>query len=162
MKITRKQTAGDPAAVRTRGSRGLAAFTLLETCVALALVGVFLITFFTCLTMGTSLMRCTRENERANQVLIEKFEAIRLYNWDQISSNGYIPATFTAPFDPIHTNNSLTFSGTVTITNTPIGGSYSNDLKLVTVQLTWPSGNTSVTQSMSSFVAHYGMQNYIY
>lgn len=140
------------------------AFTLPETCVAVAILGVCFASLFTATTMAVYIMRTAREGQRATQVLVEKFEEIRLYNWDQISSNNFIPATFTAPFDPTQTNSgALSFTGTVTITtNAPITGSYSNTLALVTVKLTWPSGNTTVTQSMSSFVAHYGMQNYIY
>jgi Tfp pilus assembly protein PilV len=137
-------------------------FTLPEACVAVAIMSVFLTTFFTCLLMGNTLVRSSREGERATQVLLEKFEEIRLYTWDQINSNGFIPTTFTAPFDPSNTNSALIYSGTLTITNTPVTTSYSNDLMQVTAQLTWTSGNVSVTQSMTSFVAHYGMQNYIY
>ncbi len=131
--------------------------------VAVAIVGICFSSLFTAITMGVSLMRTSREGQRATQLEVEKFEEIRLYTWDQINSNGFIPSTFTASFDPTSTNNGgVLYSGTVTITNSSITGSYSNDLKKIKVQLTWTSGNTVITQSMSSFVAHYGMQNYIY
>jgi prepilin-type N-terminal cleavage/methylation domain-containing protein len=137
-------------------------FTLPETLVAVAILGICFSSLFTAITMGVMLMRTAREGQRATQLEVEKFEEIRLYNWDQINSNGFIPSTFTASFDPTSTNGGLVYNGTVSITNAPITGSYSNDLKLVTVQLTWNSGNTVITQSMASLVAHYGMQNYIY
>ncbi len=138
-------------------------FTLPETLVAVAIVGVSVGSLFTAITLGVSLMRTSREGQRATQLEVEKFEEIRLYTWDQINSNGFIPLTFSAAFDPTSTNNGgVAYNGTITITNAPITGHYSNDLKQVTVQLTWTSGNTVITQSLSSFVAHYGMQNYIY
>jgi type II secretory pathway pseudopilin PulG len=137
-------------------------FTLTETCVAVAVVGVFLVSLCSGLTMGTTVIRASREHERATQVMVEKFEAIRLYTWDQITNTTFIPTNFTAPFDPTKSNGGLTYTGTLIITNTSITGSYSNDLKKVKVQLTWPSGSVTITQSMVSFVARYGMQNYIY
>jgi type II secretory pathway pseudopilin PulG len=147
---------------KNRHSAGVSGFTLPETCVTVAVVLICFASLFTGVTMAVSLMRVSREGQRATQLEVEKFEEFRLYNWDQINSNGFIPLTFSAPFDPTSTNGGVVYSGTITITNAPISGSYSNDLKLITVQLTWPSGNTVITQSLSSFVAHYGMQNYIY
>jgi Tfp pilus assembly protein PilV len=137
-------------------------FTLPEACVSVAVMSVFLTTFFTCLLMGNTLLRSSREQERATQVLVEKFEEIRLYTWAQINSNGFIPTNFTAPFDPYNTNSALVYSGTLTISNAPVTTSYSNNLMQVTAQLVWTDGNVSVTQSMTSLVAEYGMQNYIY
>jgi Tfp pilus assembly protein PilV len=147
---------------KNRRSAGLSGFSLPETCVTVAVVLICFSSLFTAITMAVSLMRISREGQRATQLEVEKFEEFRLYNWNQINSNGFIPSTFSAPFDPTSTNGGVTYNGTIVITNAPITGSYSNDLKLVTVQLTWTSGNTVVTQSLSSLVAHYGMQNYIY
>jgi prepilin-type N-terminal cleavage/methylation domain-containing protein len=138
------------------------AFTLTETVVAVAVVGVFLVSLCSGLTMGTTVIRASREHERATQVMVEKFEAVRLYTWDQITNTSFIPTNFTAPFDPNKTNGGLTYTGTLLITNTTITGAYSNDIKKVKVQLTWPSGSVTITQSMTSFVSRYGMQNYIY
>jgi prepilin-type N-terminal cleavage/methylation domain-containing protein len=140
----------------------ISGFTLPETCVAVAILGVCFASIFTAITLGSMLMRTAREGQRATQLEVEKFEEIRLYSWDQINSNGFIPSTFSAYFDPTSTNGGAVYNGTVAITNSGITGAYSNDLKQVTVQLTWTSGNTVITQSMASFVAHYGMQNYIY
>jgi hypothetical protein len=99
----------------------------------------------------------------------EKFETLRLYNWDQITStNNFIPATFTAPIYASTSTNISTanasayYQGTVTIANAGIAEAYGADLRNVTVQLTWYSGSLRRTRSMSSFTARYGLQNYIY
>ena len=148
--------------IKKRAGRNSPAFTLTETVVSVAVVGVFLVSLCSGLTMGTTVIRASREHERATQVMVEKFEAIRLYTWDQITNTSFIPTNFTAPFDPAKTNGGLTYTGTLTITNTTISGAYSNDIKKVKVQVTWPSGSVTITQSMTSFVSRYGMQNYIY
>ena len=140
-----------------------AGFTLMEVMVAVALVVICFSSIFLAISMGSGILRTSREQERATQLEVEKLEQMRLYNWDQLNSNGFIPTTFTAYYDPTNTNG-LAYYGTVLITNSTVTASYSNTLKLVTVQLVWTSwnGGTSVTQSMSTCVAKYGLQNYIY
>jgi len=76
-------------------------------------------------------------NLRATQIMLEKMETIRLYTWDQISSNGFIPTEFTAPFYPNVGSSSdadrgsgITYYGKLYVTNAPIDSSYSTNLKL--------------------------------
>src|SRR5207237_8035387 len=76
------------------------AFTLIEVAITMAVMGIVFATFYTGIGAGFSLVGLTRENLRADQLLLERMETIRLYSWDQISSNGFIPASFTAPFYP--------------------------------------------------------------
>jgi len=40
--------------------------------------------------------------------------------------------------------------------------SYSNDMRQVTVQLTWQTGDTTRTREFNSYISRYGLQNYIY
>lgn len=110
-----------------------------------------------------------RENSRAIEILLEKTELLRLYNWGQITgqdTNTFIPATFTAPYSPGATNNGgFSYWGTVLITNAPITETYRNDLREVIITLTWTSPNSGTmlhTRSLSTFVSQYGLQNYIY
>jgi hypothetical protein len=88
----------------------------------------------------------------------------RLCNWNQIvNSNGFIPQTFAAPFYTAgNGTNGPTYQGIVTITNVPITESYSNDLRRVTVAVTWASGNVQRQRSMTTFVSPYGIQTYTY
>ena len=108
-------------------------------------------------------MRLARENLRATQVIQEKFETIRLYTWDQINDPKFIPNSFT---NSLYTGNGQTnqaaYIGTVRISRAGITEAYADDLRLVTIQLNWTSGSLPRTRTMTSFVARYGLQNYIY
>jgi prepilin-type N-terminal cleavage/methylation domain-containing protein len=141
------------------------AFTLVEVMVASALVGIMFLAFMAGFSTSFQGVQLDRENSRAAQILLEKTELLRLYNWDQITGNDttiYIPTNFTASFYPDANNGGFTYSGTVTIANAPVSENYSNDLRQVTLTVTWTSGRVARSRTMSSFVSKYGLQNYIY
>ena len=63
------------------------------------------------------------------QVILEKFETIRLYSWDQINTSDFIPTTFSAPFNPTpNATGGFNYTGTVSFASAPVSESYSNDL----------------------------------
>ena len=140
-------------------------------------MGILFTSLYTGITAGFGIVSVARENVRATQILIDRMEEMRLYNWTQISTFGtstsYIPSSFTEPFFPSNTNYALsdistnnaasgfTYYGTIAITNAGLTEAYSNDVKLVTVVLRWTNG-TPRTRTMSTFVSQYGMQNYIF
>ncbi len=138
------------------------AFTIVEAVIGAAFVGIVFFALYSGMTAGFNMLRLARETVGANQVLTEKFETIRLYNWDQINSNNFIPKTFVVPIDAALARSSQNYSGTVTIANAPITEAYSNDMRLVTVSVSWMCGNRVVTRSRQSFVARYGLQDYVY
>jgi len=150
-----------------------AAYTLVEVVVAVALTGILFTAAFAGLNQGFNLVRLNREKSRAGQILLEKTELIRLYNWDQInngwgtntlvSTNASVPASFTAPYYSTTNNVGFTYTGTVMVANAPITETYAGDLRRITISLTWTSANNvSVTQSMTTMVSQYGLQRYIY
>lgn len=152
MKFKRKLNAG-------------AAFTLVEVAVTTAILGVMVAGFYAAIGAGFSMIGLTRENLRGDQILLEKTETLRLYSWDQINSNGFVPRTFTAPFYPsigTNANTGITYYGTVNITNSPLTVGYAGNLKLVSVTLTWTNGHNKRTRSMETLVSEFGMQTYIY
>jgi hypothetical protein len=128
----------------------------------MAIVGIVFVALYAGMTVGFGAVRLARENTGATQVLTEKFDTFRLYSWDQINSNGFIPATFVLPLDASLTNSSQNYTGTVTITTAGITEAYSNDLRLITVNLTWMSGSRLTTRCRQGYVARYGLQNYVY
>jgi prepilin-type N-terminal cleavage/methylation domain-containing protein len=141
------------------------AFTLVEVMVASALIGIMVLAFMGGYSTSFQNIQLDRENSRAAQILLEKTELLRLYNWDQITGNDtntYIPATFTAPFYPDTNNGGFVFSGTVTISAAPITETYSSDMRYITINLAWTSGGVQRSRSMISYVSRYGLQNYIY
>ena len=152
-----------PTLFQTR-SHGEKGFTLVESLVASALTGIVFVTLYAGMTSGFKSILVSRENLRATQILQEKFETIRLFNWDQINSNGFIPATFAVALypDSAGQSNAQMYQGSISISNSFFTEIYSNDILLVTVQLSWTNGSMNHTRQMSSFVARYGLQNYIY
>jgi hypothetical protein len=111
---------------------------------------------------GFALTKVSQEDVRADQILVEKLETIRMYDWGRVTSGTYIPTTFTASFYPT-TNGApsgVAYSGTVDIVTPPVAESYSNSLRQVTATLTWVSGNATHTRSMTTFVSQNGIQTY--
>ena len=153
-------------APRFKRLRKMAAFSLVEATIGMGVVGTVVGAMLSGITTGTFTMRLTRENLRATQIMLEKVETIRLYNWDQATTN-FIPSSFTTYYDPQAAAGSqgLQYHGTITIG--PVDpnlfrSSYTNDMRLITVQLTWQTGGLQRSREFSSFIARNGLQNYIY
>jgi prepilin-type N-terminal cleavage/methylation domain-containing protein len=144
------------------------AFTLIEVCITTAIIGVIFASFYAAIGSGFSLISLTRENLRADQIMLDKMETLRLYSWDQINSNGFAPPTFTAPFYPTKPNDEsqggsgATYYGTLQITDPPFEVNYTNHLKLVKVSVTWTNGRHARVRAMETLVSEYGIQNYVY
>jgi type II secretory pathway pseudopilin PulG len=150
------------------GQRPQSAFSLVEVMVASGLAALMFMAGMTAFSSTFRIVAQNRENARAVQVLLEKTELLRLYNWDQITGNDthtFIPATFTAPYSPDTNHAGFSYWGTVLITNVPITETYSNDLREVIITVTWSSVNSGSvfhTRSLTTFVSRYGLQNYLY
>src|SRR5207237_2452039 len=124
-----------------RAEAGSKAFTLMEVLVAVAIIGVQFVTLYVGMTQGFGIVQVSRENLRATQILQEKMETIRLYNWDQLTTPTFIPTNFVDTFYPgTQSTVGITYTGTVTISTAPLTESYSNDLRLITVNVQWLSG----------------------
>ncbi len=142
-----------------------AGWTLAEVALAMAMVSLSFASLYLGFAQGFNVTRLTRESERATQILQDDMETIRLYTWDQITNNSYIPSTFTNYYNPAGAANGtegVIYYGTHTIADAPITESYAGDLKLFTVQLDWTSGSSQHQRIMSTLVSRYGLHNYIY
>jgi Tfp pilus assembly protein PilV len=138
-------------------------FAMVEALVAVSVIGVTFVALYTALSSGFGFVQLARENLRGTQILQEKMETIRLYTWDQITTPGFIPQTFTDNFfATTNGNGGLVYTGAVQIVNAPITEAYSNDLKQVTIQVRWKSGKTLRTREMQTFIGKNGLQSYIY
>jgi type II secretory pathway pseudopilin PulG len=150
---------------RVAASGRRAAFTLIEVMAASGLAGIMFVSVFAGLTGSFQMVQINRESLRASQILLEKMELIRLYNWNQVTgadSTTFVPATFSGAYYPDGSNGGVLYSGTVTIANAPITETYASDLRVVTISLNWTSGNVPHTRSMTTYVSKYGLQNYLY
>jgi type II secretory pathway pseudopilin PulG len=140
-------------------------FTLTEVTWAMFFLGVSAVALLSGFTGGFFNIQLSRENLRATQIMLEKTETLRLYSWDQVNSNGFIPTNFTALYDPNAPQGSrgLTYNGTMTISPAPIAdSSYSNDVKMVSVVVNWRTGGIGRTRQFTTYIARNGLQNYIY
>jgi type II secretory pathway pseudopilin PulG len=139
------------------------AFTLMEVMVCVGVAGLLFTSLYVGMSQGFRIIQAARENLRATQILQEKMETIRLYTWDQINSNGFIPATFSAPFYS-NTNyvSDLIYNGTVSFGSVPGSEPYKVDMKSVSFTLNWYSGGVNHQREMHTFISRHGLQNYIY
>jgi len=154
---------------------------MVEVVVCSGIMAVVFVALYGGISYGFRMLQLARENLRANQILIEKLETIRLYTWEQVNSNGFIPAAFQEAFYPLDSSNvvvnmdggngeaqivdpstvGLVFHGSISLSNAPVSETYSNNMKLVTISVTWTNKGMARTRSMNSYLSEYGMQNYI-
>lgn len=141
--------------------------TLIEVMVGVGVMGIMMVSLYAGFAFAFSEIRLARQNVRAAQILQERMEVVRLLNWDQVVNlPGYIPTTFKAPFYANNPTNppsdSFTYTGTVLVTNAPITETYASDLRMIRIQVSWPSGKIIRKREMTTFVSQYGMQKYVY
>lgn len=89
-------------------------------------------------------------------------EGIRLYTWDEINSNGFVPQTFIAPFHSNQQSSSFNYTGHVSIVDADLTENYSKDVKWVTVTLDWNRQGIPQTRTMKTLISRYGLHNYFY
>lgn len=146
--------------------RAEAASTLAEVLTATAVLGVVTAGILAAVFSGFFIIERVRENQRATQIILEKVETIRLYSWSQINSNGFIPSSFSQPFDPQAGEGSkgITYRGSFEISPFPYTTSYSDNMRQVTVTLRWTSEGKNIprTRTFVTYIAKNGLQNYVY
>jgi len=144
---------------------GTDAFTLMEVVVAAMVLMTISVAFYLGLSSCFSVVKASREEVRATQIMTQKLEAVRLCTWSELTN-----FSFKEPYDPVGTTNSsagvyyygnVTKSDAATIPNT---ASYLNNMCLVTVSLTWTNSRRSAIYSrkMETHYARYGLQSYIW
>src|SRR6266446_7684556 len=140
------------------------AYTLAEILVCVLIINVGAAGLMGCFKYAYFVTGLTRENQRATQVMLERAEAIRLCSWDQVRSNGFIPATFSEYYDPSAAtgNKGVLYSGTVAVTAFPYSTAYSTNMRQLTMTLRWQSGQVSHARTNVTYVAKDGIQNYVY
>ena len=144
---------------RSRGQLA-AGFTLVENLVSVGILGIMMVSFYGAYSFGFKLIRVTQENVRADQILVEKLETIRVYDWSKVTNGTYIPTNFTAQFFPGATVPGATYTGSIAIASSALSESYSNSIRQVTIALAWNSSGLARSRSMSTFVSRYGIQTY--
>ena len=145
--------------IRLRHSSGVlaAAFSLIEVMFAMLVVGISSIALFSGINSGFFTMRLARENLLATQMMLEKTEMLRLYNWDQLTNASFIPLTAF-----VETNSGISYTCQVQLASTTLNTIYSNSMKRVTITLNWATGGLARNRTFTTYVSRNGLQNYVY
>jgi prepilin-type N-terminal cleavage/methylation domain-containing protein len=153
----------------TFGSRRnrLQAFTLAEVMVAVGIMAVAFVSLYAGITFCFGVTTLERENLRATQVMLQRMEGIRLFNWNQLTNTTLNPPTFYERYFPgsgTTPASGLTYTGTVEVADLTLDppASYSANMKKITVTVEWSSGNVPRIRSVSTYAAKDGIQNYVY
>lgn len=147
------------------------AHTLPEAIIAVALVGMMLVSLYAGFSSGFAIVRSTRENMRATQILVQRMEAIRLYAWNELLyTNNFNNTTFVESYDPLGalsgSGGGTAYSGTIQLEiPAALPAAYCDNMRLVTISVYWTNniGGEPFTHSrqMQSCVARHGMQSYV-
>ncbi|SRR5258708_27213747 len=143
------------------------AFTLPEALVGVSIVMVMFVTLYGGMTSGFAITQLARENLRGTQIMLERVEGLRLYNWNQLVYSNMIPTAFTNYYYPLASNGQsqgIPYYGAMTVSNATLSpsASYSTNMRLVSVSVMWTNGVMPRTRSIQTYVAMNGIQNYVY
>jgi hypothetical protein len=152
----------------TRSSvRRQLAYAMIEVLMGVAIMGVMFVSLYGGMSSGFAVTQLARENLRGTQIMLERMEGIRLYNWNQLVFSNMVPTTFTNYYYPLATNGEskgIVYYGTMTITNQGLNPSvtYSDLVRTIVVSINWTNSMIPRSRSMSTIVAKNGIQNYVY
>jgi len=144
------------------------AYTLIDVMMGVAIMGTMMISLYGGIASGFAITQLARENLRGTQIMLERMEGVRLFNWNQLTNASMIPPTFTSYYYPLATSNGtegITYYGTMSIDsatdlNPSVG--YAANLRSINVTLTWTNGGYQRVRTMSTIVAQNGVQNYVF
>jgi hypothetical protein len=127
----------------------------MESIIGMGICGVIVLAVYGSLTWAFGMLRMSQENLRVTQVLIEKIEICRLYTWEQISDPSFFPKNFTA-------GDNGEFKGRMSIRKGPNDVTYQDDMKTVSIEISWKSGHTRRNREFVTYVTRNGLQSYLY
>jgi Tfp pilus assembly protein PilV len=153
--------------------RSLHAFSLLEAMIGMIILIIAVVSLYAGISSSVGLTKVTREDLRATQIMLERMEGIRLYNWDQLCYSNMIPSTFTASYYPLAStgeSKGITYFGTVSISNVTLNpsASYASNMRAITVTVYWTNYAANMTpnlvrsRTMTTYTARDGIQNYVF
>lgn len=142
-------------------------FTLPEVVIAVGILAISFVSLYAGMSAGFAMTRSSRENLRATQIMVEKMEGIRLFNWNQVLTANMIPSQFTTRYYPAvggDQPNGVQYTGHIAVTNVVLNPapSYVTNMRFVTVEVDWKSGDIQRNRKMTTMVSKDGLQNYVY
>jgi hypothetical protein len=151
---------------------GEAASTIIEVVMGAMMVTISFVSLYAGMSGGFAVTKVARENLRATQIMLERMEGIRLYNWEQLIYSNWIPPRFTNYYYPLTNageSRGIPYVGTFTITSATFPSpepTYATNMRKITVQVWWTNslGTNQVvrTRKMETMVGRIGLQSYIF
>lgn len=142
------------------------AITLVEVLMGVLVVSIAVVSLYTGVSSGFGLVKLAREDLRATQIMLQRLESLRLYSWSQFTnSTVFATNNYAVYYDPAGEavgSGGAVYTVSTAVTDDTPAASYSLDMKRVTVQVSWLSGKINRRREMSTYVAKYGMQNYVF
>ena len=142
------------------------AFNLVETVVAMAILGVGVLALYGALASGFRTAQLSRENLRATQIMVELMDTLRLYSWDQVTDPTFTPKNFTLYEEPIALTNTgsggIVYKCQMNVKKGPRDVAYEDNMKTVTLEIKWTSGSQKRERTFVTYVTRNGLQSYIY
>lgn len=165
--------------IKQRSEKKPSAYTFVEVMMAVAVIGVMTVSLYAGISASFGVIQRTRENLRATQILVQRVETVRLYTWDQLTTNSnprWFPTNFVEIYDPLAVTNGvgsgISYHGSIGVTvpppttKIPATVSYRGNLALVSVTLRWTNtagaGNIPHVRTYETLVAKSGMQRYVF
>ena len=159
--------------IMARIQRRNGAYSLPEVVIAAAVLGMLSVSLLAAFSSGLTVVRSGRENMRATQILLQKMETIRLFTWSQTRDTSLAATDFSEYYDPTRTNTQsggVMYRGFYSNSVAPdtIPAAYRDKMRTTTVTVFWTNyltgTNSAVVHSrqFQTYVARYGMQNYVY
>jgi hypothetical protein len=130
--------------------------------VGFLLLGIVIAALFGGFSFGFNSIKLSQEEVRADQILVQKLESLRIYNFTNVI-NGYIPTNFSAYYSTSNAVNGVTYNGTMSVTPfvpSAAGEVYSNTLRQVTASVSWFSEGMNHTRTMMTLVSTNGIATY--
>ncbi len=144
------------------------AYTIAEMAIGTALLAIVFVSLYGGMSSGFALTQVSRENLRATQILLERMEGIRLYNWNQLVYSNWIPTRFTNYYYPLTNageSPGIMYIGTMSVVTSPALNpptTYGAYLASVNATVSWVSAGVPRTRSLTTYVSKNGIQNYVF
>ena len=135
----------------------------MEAMVGFLILGITISALFGGFSFGFNTIKLSQEEVRADQILVQKLESLRVYNWTNVTTTGYIPSNFPAYYSTSNAVHGVTYNGTMSISPfvpsaTP--EAYSNTLRQVTATVSWFSEGMNHTRTMITLVSTNGIATF--
>ena len=143
--------------ISTKQRDATSAFTIVEVLIAMAVAGVALMALYGSISFGFSMVKATRENLQATQILMDRAETIRLASWPEINDPALLPRTFETNWDSL----GVLYSGVMTVSAPAQTWSYASDMRLVNITVNWTNGARPQSRTLQTYVSRYGLHRYL-